>query len=367
MLDLVGARGWFRRVRGRPVVQWSPFSILAWPWAQAFKGKSTASGTGMSGWAMNMVPGWRLLLFEAEAVFGSLGLGRVEPPGDPDGAVGQDPALDLRRGLLRPDEDDAEGPAALGDVEQDLLDGALALARRVTASSFTNISGRAVPWRSLRGNSPWSDADDHVGQVVQVDDGAGRGRWKLTARRGAPGSPRMIALSGLTADRTAQQGIDAAGDRAPGDPSCRAASRQPTSASSSSTRSPNVFCRVVGRAGAAVRTAPWLPAWTASRRSRAATCPIRVACSRARSSSASANANGGGSYKQNSASVPSDGLTALSRADTSGVPAVSPGRGGAKTLTFWNGVAGSPSSSYRLRCSGSDADWRSRGAAGPRP
>ena len=59
--------------------------------------------------------GWR-----EEAVLGPFGFGGVEPPGDPDGAVGQDPPFDLAGGLLRADEDDAEGAAALGDVQQDL-------------------------------------------------------------------------------------------------------------------------------------------------------------------------------------------------------------------------------------------------------
>jgi hypothetical protein len=51
-----------------------------------------------------------------------------------------------------------------------------------------------------------------------------------------------------------------------------------------------------------IRTAPSLPVLTASRRSRAATCPISIVYS-ARSSSASANANGSSSSAQNSASV----------------------------------------------------------------
>ena len=57
-----------------------------------------------------------------EAVLGALGLGRVEPADDADGRVRDDPALDLARGLLGADEDHAEAAAALGDVEQHLLD-----------------------------------------------------------------------------------------------------------------------------------------------------------------------------------------------------------------------------------------------------
>ncbi len=58
-------------------------------------------------------------------------LGRIEPTDDADGAVGHHPALDLARRLLRTDQDDAEAAAALGDVEQDLLDRAGPLARCV--------------------------------------------------------------------------------------------------------------------------------------------------------------------------------------------------------------------------------------------
>ena len=66
-----------------------------------------------------------------EAVLGALRLGHVEPADDPERRVGDDPALDLRGGLLGADEDDPEAPPALGDVEQDLLDRAPALARGV--------------------------------------------------------------------------------------------------------------------------------------------------------------------------------------------------------------------------------------------
>ena len=80
----------------------------------------------------------------------------VEPSGDPDGTVGQDPPLDVAGGLVGANADDAEGAAALGDVEEDLLDRAVALARRVLVELVEDehISGWAVPWRSLRANSP---------------------------------------------------------------------------------------------------------------------------------------------------------------------------------------------------------------------
>src|SRR5580704_14455101 len=71
---------------------------------------------------------------------------RVQPPGDADSGVGEDPPLHVCRGLPRPDQDDAERPAALGDVEEDLLDRAVALARRVLLAAITrDYPGPASP------------------------------------------------------------------------------------------------------------------------------------------------------------------------------------------------------------------------------
>src|SRR5690606_33447209 len=66
-----------------------------------------------------------------EAVLAPGRLGGVEPAHDADGRVGHDAPLDLAGRLLGADEHDAERPAPLGDVEQDLLDRAEALAGRV--------------------------------------------------------------------------------------------------------------------------------------------------------------------------------------------------------------------------------------------
>ena len=66
-----------------------------------------------------------------EAVLAALSFGGVEAADDAVRGVGDDAALDLAGGLLGADQDDAEAAAALGDVEDDLLDRAPAVARRV--------------------------------------------------------------------------------------------------------------------------------------------------------------------------------------------------------------------------------------------
>ena len=105
--------------------------------AQAGNGNSTASGTGISGWLTNMVPGLARV-----ARVRWLG-GRKPYSGRPASAgssrpttlmleLRHDPPLDLAGGLLGADQDDAEGAAALGDVEQHVLDRAVALPRART-------------------------------------------------------------------------------------------------------------------------------------------------------------------------------------------------------------------------------------------
>jgi hypothetical protein len=65
------------------------------------------------------------------AALGPFGFGGVEPAGDADRAVGHDPPLHLAGRLLSPDQDHPERPAAFGDIQQELLDRAVPLARRV--------------------------------------------------------------------------------------------------------------------------------------------------------------------------------------------------------------------------------------------
>src|SRR5215213_417365 len=90
--------------------------------AQAGNGNSTQSGTGMSGWLTNIVPG-RASSARCRMAGGRKPYsGRVEPADHADRRVGHDPPLDLAGGLLRADQDHAERAAALGDVEQHLLD-----------------------------------------------------------------------------------------------------------------------------------------------------------------------------------------------------------------------------------------------------
>ena len=108
----------------------------------------------------------------------SFGFRGVKPARDPDRAVRQDAPLNFAGGLLRPDQDDPQRPASFGDVEQDLLDRAVAFTRRVLVQlveddkhqrprgALALLAGELAPQR---------DADDEplcpVGQVVQVDDG----------------------------------------------------------------------------------------------------------------------------------------------------------------------------------------------------
>ncbi len=167
----------------RPVINARPDALLAGPGRPGREGEVDGQrhrdvglgdehGARLGDHRPGALRGWQ------EAVLGPLGLGRIEAPGDPDGAVGQDPPLDLRRGLLRPDQDDAERPAALCDVEQDLLDRAVALARRVFVELIEDDEHQRPrgALAFLAGElAAQRDADDEplrpVGQVVQVDDG----------------------------------------------------------------------------------------------------------------------------------------------------------------------------------------------------
>src|SRR5690349_18172514 len=65
------------------------------------------------------------------AALGPFGLGGVEPAGDADRAVGHDAPFHLAGRLLGADQDHPERPAAFGDIQQELLDRAVPLARRV--------------------------------------------------------------------------------------------------------------------------------------------------------------------------------------------------------------------------------------------
>src|SRR5436190_11139322 len=63
-----------------------------------------------------------------EAVLGPHRFGGVEPAGDPQRRVGDDPTLDLAGCLLGADQDHAEAATPLGHVEEDLLDRRAAVA-----------------------------------------------------------------------------------------------------------------------------------------------------------------------------------------------------------------------------------------------
>ena len=150
--------------------------------AHAGNGNWTTSGTGSSGWLTSIVPGLRIVArwrcdAGQEPVLAPAGLGGVEPADDPDRRVGDDAALDLARRLLRADQDDAEGPAPLGHVEQDLLDRARAFAGRVLVELVEHDELQRAgpcPARSLSlERLAQHDADDEplgpVVEVVQVD------------------------------------------------------------------------------------------------------------------------------------------------------------------------------------------------------
>ena len=91
-----------------------------------------------------------------EPVLVAPGLGRVEPADDADRRVGDDPPLDLAGRLLGADQDDAEAAAALGDVEEDLLDRARRVPRARTCSARRarrTAAASRVPDASLASNA----------------------------------------------------------------------------------------------------------------------------------------------------------------------------------------------------------------------
>ncbi len=121
--------------------------------AHAGNGNRICSGTGMCGCCRIIDPGLRIDRAGPghrgqEPVLASLGLRGVEPPHHAERGVGDDPALDLARGLLRADQDHPERSTALGDVEQDLLDRAPVPSRgayRFSSSRTRNVSGSRRP------------------------------------------------------------------------------------------------------------------------------------------------------------------------------------------------------------------------------
>ena len=99
-------------------------------------------------------------------------LGRVEAPDDADGRVRHHPPLDLARRLLG--ADDAEAPAALGDIEEHFLNGAApAFAPRATVVELVEHEEDKRPGRAgLLLEQPLNHNADHktLGAIVEIVD-----------------------------------------------------------------------------------------------------------------------------------------------------------------------------------------------------
>ena len=283
--------------------------------------------------------------------------------------------LDLARGLLRADQDDAERAAALGDVEQDLLDRASTLARRVLVELVEHDEQqrpRACPTRSLSSNA--------LRRVTPTTNRLARSwrLWRSTtvtcasdvrrgARGGAATSARTRRPSGAL---RRQQPADERVDRAHADGAAR-----PSRPRSSSSLDPvddevdelvDTCASVVAvdratrrrrRRGSPSRLQPAATLWTTI-----------VYCWR--SSSASANTNGSSSSLAELRDRPEEARDARSCGSRRRAPAlrVAAPRRRVDTPTLANGagrqaerrVALAPAR-RRARC------WRGRGRAGPRP
>ncbi len=110
------------------------------------------------------------------AVLGPLGLGGVEPADYPDSGVAYHPPLDLAGRLLGANENDPQRAAALGDVKQDVFDGALALARGVLVELVEHHEYLAPVAPRFRGGEDAAQKRPHHehlrlrAEVVNVDD-----------------------------------------------------------------------------------------------------------------------------------------------------------------------------------------------------
>ncbi len=177
-----------------------------------------------------------------------------------------------------------------------------------SSSRTTNISGRAVPCRSLRANSPRSVTPTtnrcaRSGRLCRSTTVTWARDVVIERSPRCARSPRIMPDNGFTAERSRRRrAFTLPVIAAPPTHDPRWLS-SPSSASSSVTRSPKLRIGS-SRTGSTPRTriAPSWPAGTASRLSRAATWPISMVYW-ARSSSASANTNASSSSAQNSASV----------------------------------------------------------------
>ena len=190
------------RRRGRPAAV-AATSLLRV--AQAGNGKRTRSGVGISGCRTIMVPGLRMPARPRPAAVRKPYSGRSASaasrrPDHPQRGVRHDPALDLGGRLLRADEHDAEAAAALGDVEEHLLDRAAPLARGVLVELVEDDEdeGPRGAERLLLLEHALEDGAHHeaLGPVVQGVDvhdaellpSSSRGRGRRACRRPSRGS-----------------------------------------------------------------------------------------------------------------------------------------------------------------------------------
>ena len=123
-----------------------------------------------------MVARWRCTGGQ-EAVLAARRLGRVEAADHPHGRVGHDAPFDLAGRLLGADEDHPQRAPTLGHVEQDLLDGARALAGRVLVELVEHheLQRPGLPGALFALERPLEHDPDHeplgpVVEVVEVDD-----------------------------------------------------------------------------------------------------------------------------------------------------------------------------------------------------
>ena len=107
-----------------------------------------------------------------EAVLLAGGFGRVESAHDSDRAVGDDAAFDFARRLLGTDQNHPEAATPFGDVEQNLLDGALPLARGILVELVEHekkhLGGLTGGFLLIKGSLDGDPDHETFGAVVKL-------------------------------------------------------------------------------------------------------------------------------------------------------------------------------------------------------